>query len=366
MLETIREFAGEQLRADDGHHEILRRHAEYFANLAERWGPEIRSPTSTEAMAALANDHDNVRSALEWSSGAGRVDLGLRIGAAIWTFWVERGHLAEGLAVIERLLALPVASALEPLRVDGLRALAALWYWHTDYVESARRYREAMDLAERLGDPRRFVRSEMDLVYALLAQDRAEDAQPLIEDARERSAELADPAYTAEALGLLGMSLTQRRLYEGALAAHEEALAVIESLDRPALTWIGEARGRVGNVLRLMGRLDEAADHLLAGLAMGELPAGNLASVVLAQQMAGLAWARGDHERAVRLLGFAEASAERIGGAPPLAIIEVEDPATVREEARRILGEASVDRLWAEGRALPLQEGLAYIRGGRR
>jgi hypothetical protein len=41
MLETIREFAGEQLEATGQGHPLRRRHAEYFLALAEEAEPHI-------------------------------------------------------------------------------------------------------------------------------------------------------------------------------------------------------------------------------------------------------------------------------------------------------------------------------------
>jgi predicted ATPase len=72
LLETLRQYAGERLAADDdGAAEVRRRHALWCASLVS--GPP---PTDGHAHAAwrstLDVEHDNVRAALEWSVGRTR------------------------------------------------------------------------------------------------------------------------------------------------------------------------------------------------------------------------------------------------------------------------------------------------------
>jgi len=67
----------------------------------------------------------------------------------------------------------------------------------------------------------------------------------------------------------------------------------------------------------------------------------------------------GQPERAVRLAGAADAWRQKVGGQVPAAFFPFTDP---RETAAKVLDQASVERLWAEGSAMSLDEAVAYAR----
>jgi hypothetical protein len=98
MLETLREYALEQLEASGEAGEVRRRHAAIFLTLAERGWTELRGPRQAEWAVRLDHDHDNVRAALGWAlaAGSGQAAFALRLAAAHAVYWALRGHLAEG------------------------------------------------------------------------------------------------------------------------------------------------------------------------------------------------------------------------------------------------------------------------------
>ena len=81
---------------------------------------------------------------------------------------------------------------------------------------------------------------------------------------------------------------------------------------------------------------------------------------VLSGQLRFLAMAANDAghpERAVRLAAAAEAWRQKVGGQVPAAFFPFTDP---RETAAEVLDERSMERAWAEGSAMTLEEALAY------
>src|SRR5262249_30474565 len=103
LLETVREFGLEQLAAAGEEGEVGDRHAAWCLRLAERaeaaaWGPEQRAWFDR-----LQADYDNVRAALARSLD--REDAtGLRLVAALGSFWFVRGPLGEARAWSDRAL----------------------------------------------------------------------------------------------------------------------------------------------------------------------------------------------------------------------------------------------------------------------
>jgi hypothetical protein len=126
MLETIREFARQQLD-ESGEAELIRRqHAQFFLALAEAAGPEMWGSRQPEYLEQLEQEHDNLRATLDWCLESGEAEAGLRIGGAVWRFWFIRGYMAEGRDRLESLLSRPEASLSTRARAKALDGAGVL------------------------------------------------------------------------------------------------------------------------------------------------------------------------------------------------------------------------------------------------
>jgi hypothetical protein len=92
--------------------------------------------------------------------------------------------------------------------------------------------------------------------------------------------------------------------------------------------------------------------------------ADNSLGIALVLQILGeLEIMEGGFERAVRLAGASDAIRQSIGGGAPPELMQIEDP---RGRARERMSDEEVGRAWAEGRAMSLDDALAYaMEGGR-
>jgi len=92
MLETIREFAAEQLEAGGGAEETLRRHEAYYLELAERGS----TPEAGVDPVDWLERFDNFRAVLRRAVRRGDAAEGVRMGRALAGFWHLRGWYSEG------------------------------------------------------------------------------------------------------------------------------------------------------------------------------------------------------------------------------------------------------------------------------
>src|SRR5207244_3768208 len=105
---------------------------DYFVQLAEEGEPHLRGPEQLEWADRLDADHDNLRAALAWSQGEGRVERGLRLVAALAWYWDLRAYFREAREQVDALLALPEATPRTMLRARALFAAVGLTKWLGD------------------------------------------------------------------------------------------------------------------------------------------------------------------------------------------------------------------------------------------
>ena len=97
MLEMIHEYALERLDQSGEEARLRRRHAEYFAALAEQAEPHILRADANSWLNRLQAEHDNLRAALNWCfTNKGDTEIGVRIATALSRFWQVRSYLSEG------------------------------------------------------------------------------------------------------------------------------------------------------------------------------------------------------------------------------------------------------------------------------
>ncbi|MBP7174945.1 MAG: hypothetical protein KBA53_01835 [Thermoclostridium sp.] len=106
FLETIRDYAREKMQ-ETGKEEILqRRHRDWFLVLAEQGELNIWGPGAPEWLEQIEMNFSNFRSAMEWCLVTQQeAQTGLRLWAAIASFYDLKGHVAGGIEMARKLLA---------------------------------------------------------------------------------------------------------------------------------------------------------------------------------------------------------------------------------------------------------------------
>jgi len=377
LLETLREYGWEQLAAAGELSAARRRHRDWYLQFAEQADAAAYRPDAMQKgwLTRLEAELDNLRAALAWcreeaeANPAGECDgappgteAGLRLASALWGLWICRGYLTEGLQWLEGMLARGSqlsASVCAP----ALRRAAYLARCRGDrersrtFLQAARReYEQVLMSARREGN-----RSDVAWTLVSLAEVTVEDedldaAWTFCVEARQILEELAEPVGIAHTLEWMAGVALEREDRRAARPLLEERLAICRKLGDPAL--LVHALGGMGHLERDAGDYGRARafyqESLLLRRELGSL----FALAQSLEDLTVLAGRQRETERAIRLLGAAEAFCDTLGARPPVAIAaEYERTVT---EGRAALGEAVFAATWAEGRTMSLEQAIQY------
>jgi predicted ATPase len=124
LLEPVRQYAAERLAADGepGEADRLRqRHRDWCLAMARNAYPKLLTQ-SRQWLPRMAPERDNFRAALEYSATAGDDEALLRLVAALFTFWLNGGHIGEGRRWARRALLSASAAGVALLAADDGQA----------------------------------------------------------------------------------------------------------------------------------------------------------------------------------------------------------------------------------------------------
>ena len=92
MLETLRQFALEQLELIRGERTTARPDRAWYLELAEHADVALSGPSQADWLHVLERESDNIRAALAWCLESGAIEAELRLAVACSYFWQIRGH----------------------------------------------------------------------------------------------------------------------------------------------------------------------------------------------------------------------------------------------------------------------------------
>jgi tetratricopeptide (TPR) repeat protein len=180
MLETLREFAAEQLHIDPQADGIRHRHARAFLQLAEEAKPHLASAAREPWLRRLEADYDNLRIALLWLVEQHDAQLVCRLASAVGWFWYFQGRVGEGRHWLERALESGEVGAVSFERASALATLGHLAWLQGDHDAARRWLEEALFLSLSLGD--RYIRAHALILLAFVLDDGDAARRAEVED----------------------------------------------------------------------------------------------------------------------------------------------------------------------------------------
>jgi predicted ATPase/DNA-binding SARP family transcriptional activator len=296
MLETVREYALEQLTDAGELDAVRRRHARAFAALTEGAESAMEGPGLPLWLQRLDADHDNLHAAIRHAAATGDSDTALAIVGAMWRYWATRGNLSEGRALTTAALAAGggqpellmrafntagilageqgdfgaarehFEKSLRLARQVGARDriartvgnLGNLAMYEGDYATAIRRYEEATAIVRELGDQRTLSLMTQNLGIAREGAGDHWRAIELLEESLTRARRADDPGVLTSTQRSLARVLQDdsparalELLHESLRRSHELAdrNAIVECLETASLAAGTDGDPRTGALL---------------------------------------------------------------------------------------------------------------------
>jgi predicted ATPase/class 3 adenylate cyclase len=350
LLETIRDYAREQLERGGGAEAVRERHARWYADWLGRRADDRTAGRLVGDWEPEDEEHDNIRAALTWARDSGEAALELEFaGSAGLFYWPGRGHLTEGRRWLDDVLLR--ADAGDPrLRARALLAASQHTWRQGDLGRCDELAAEAQLVFEQL-DERPL------LAMTLIARAIAAEGDTAAEEEHYAKAEriyrelghregldaiLSNRGYSD--IVVENFESAERRLREVAdsaigrarlfaLANHGLALARLGRLD--------EAEARFAEILQFAAKTDRSIEVLFYGF----------------EGLAVTAASRGEDQRAAALWGVSARIQDATGYVLQTAELRFHDQLVPEVRAR--FGEADFDGALNFGRQLSFDEAVA-------
>ena len=406
MLDSVRRRARARLDTLPEAARVRRRHAGYYAGFVERVKTGLTGRHASAWLEELEREEDNCQAALTWALAAQEVEVGLRLGAALWWPWYQQGRFREGRCWLEKLLAQAPSEdraadehrELGPALAEVLNGAGNFAYNQGDYEAAQGWHFRSLGLRRSLGDEALTAGSLNNL--GLIARRRGdyEQAASLFREAIGVSRRWENSTW--EAMHINNLGSTVRELGESPEEARELQEESLTIFSRLGSTWgiamascdlgfvlldlgqVAEARGYLTDSLdlreaikmpqgvaesvkglarveRLEGDLEKAEDHARSALRTFDEIGDTLRAAESLETLALIAGASQRPRRAARLFAAATKVREKTGAVVP--------PASRREFAecvdtvREALGEDEYRVEADAGREMPLHEAIAGV-----
>ncbi|WP_350280212.1 BTAD domain-containing putative transcriptional regulator [Kribbella sp. HUAS MG21] len=111
MLETVRAYGAEQLRAAGEYDRFRRAHTVYFSRLLRSARRKLRTGEQIEWIARLTADNENLLDALRTAIDTGSARVAVQMVAVLGEYWTMGGRPAEAVNWMQAALAVPGRSA---------------------------------------------------------------------------------------------------------------------------------------------------------------------------------------------------------------------------------------------------------------
>jgi predicted ATPase len=355
MLETIHQYAREQLEASGEAADLRCRHISFFTESVVRREPDLRSRNQPFSLAWFRAEYDNIRAALDYTAALEDPLPEATLAGQLWYLWYVAGIFREG---AERLAhafgrAGDLSAALRAPLHDGLAVLTVM----LGDIDTSRRHAEAsLELRRATGEVPGLLRSLLTCAASANIFGDYAAGQAFLEELEALARAHGESWFVAIAVCARGTAALEKGAPREAQMVLEEGLRLIDEVGDPLMS-----AGTLANLASAeldLGELDAARSRFTEALVNSRDGNSPEISVWSIDGLAAVEAHGGDDVRAARLVGAAEGIAESIG----YSLLPLERARHERTEAALLerMSRRSFDDARAQGHALDGATAIAY------
>ena len=359
MLETIRQYADEKLRAKDNHeeHALRQRHLNFYLALAQEAELKLDTVEQTRWLTQLDAELDNFRVAIDWAFANDVTASGLKLVTALLPFWDRRDYFGERREQSMKALARTDSSERTSERAKLLNVVGYMQsFYFRNHDQARTMFEEALSISMELGDQVNIADSLSYQSFETYRQKDFTTTQQFHEKVIVIWRELGNTAMVAETLSRRAQTTRVQGDYQRAQSMFEEAISMFTALNEK----INRATTvrRFGRVALQQGDFEKAMALCQQSLKLN-LETGHKHGVVSClATFAGIAIAiaQGQNRRAAKLFGAVEALLRELDR--PMLFGDVYDYENDLSALRAQLDEVTLAAAWAEGQAMTLEQAV--------
>jgi predicted ATPase/DNA-binding CsgD family transcriptional regulator len=361
MLETIREFAQEQLQTHGEEERARRGHATYFTTYAVRHEIAELIPEHVHSMDQLNAEQDNLRSALMWLlESSDRALLG-RLVAALGRFWLAQSNYQEGRTWFERALAFqPAVDPADAARILVALGMAELFQEENEAAEA--HLAPGVTACREHGEAHGAALALIGLAGLAVARGDGERSRQLLGESLAAATAIPDARLAGILSGWVSINLAVVARTEGDGEAAERHIEDALGRFRAEQFHVGTmmALGDLGDLARDRGDWTRALALYKEALAAGRSDQAKRIVIEIIESVGIVSAHAGSMERSATLLGAAEGLRDRIGlrYRQPRNRLFLEEAI---DTTRRGLPIETFSAAWATGRNLSASQAIAEV-----
>lgn len=395
MLVTIQHFAWKRITQSSEFPEVRNWHLAYFVHLAERGDAETRGPNQLEWMDRLEGELGNFRAALDWCVVGQKAESALRLLNALkWTWgwrgydnevenWFNKVRLLPNVMeyparyasllthIGERWLNIDVGAAKSILDeshdiwlklgndgerglADVLSALGTLALYNEKDIEKARgHFEESLRLHQKYEDEQETAWLIHKLGTLAYVAGQYGEAEKKGRESLARFQKVGNKLRAAYVLSGLGELARHQGDYEGAEVFWEQNIEIFQELRVPHAA---HGQAALASVSFRRGDYDKAKSLFKNSLKVFRENRDMTGVASCLAGLAGILGTAGKPEQAARLFG----AAEMILKAVTLEPADQADFDNFKSLVRESLSEVAFEKASEEGRAMTMEQAIAY------